>query len=88
VVEEKRKWLETIDRTISDKVAKSSDEWGEDEIDSLDYTNIVRPNICVIAKELGIQTEICNDQYKNDDNRKSIPTGAATEVDNSNSTKT
>ena len=87
VVEEKRKWLETIDGTISNKVAKSSDEWGEDEIDSLDYTNIVKPNICVIAKELGIQTKICNDEYKTDDKRSEVPSDTTIGVDNSTSTK-
>ena len=57
------------------------------EIDSLDYTNIVKPNICVIAKELGIQTKICNDEYKTDDKRSEVPSDTTIGVDNSTSTK-
>ena len=58
---EMKKWLETIDRTISNKVVKSNNRWGEDEISFEDYNSIVKPNICVIVDELDIPTQICSD---------------------------
>lgn len=67
--------LETIAATIYQAVAKSDSNIGENEIANEDYQNIVKPNICKIANEFNLTTNLCSDFNKdNPDYKPILPT--------------
>ena len=73
LVEARRQVLESIAATIYEQVAKSDQDIGENEIAKDDYQNIVKTNICKIANEYTLITELCNDFNKNNPDFKSVP---------------
>lgn len=73
LIEQRRQILESITATIHKQVAKSDQNIGENEIAKDDYQNIVKNNICKIANEYNILTQICNDFNKNNPEFKTVP---------------
>ena len=71
--DKRQKMLETIAATIYASVAESDQHIGENEIAKEDYQDIVKPNICKIANEYQISTQMCSDFNKDDPNFKAIP---------------
>lgn len=71
---QRQKILESIAATIHQAVASSDQNIGENEIANDDYQEIVRPNLCKIANEYSIRTELCNDYNKDNPELKAIPT--------------
>lgn len=64
--------LETITATIYQSVAKSDSNIGENEIANEDYQNIVKPNICKIANEFNLTTNLCSDFNKDNPDYKPV----------------
>lgn len=69
---ERKKLLETISATIASNIAKSDQDIGENEIAGEDFQSIVKPNLCKIANEYTIMTQMCNDYNKDNPNFKPI----------------
>ena len=71
-ITEKKKLLESISATIFNHVAKSDQNIGENEIASEDFQSIIKPNLCKIANEDWITTQMCNDYNKDNPEYKAI----------------